>query len=59
VPESSARVLVLTDDAKQHGDKLAGEIGRELISFREQAAPPEYTVDGAIDAASRTAAARS
>jgi microcystin degradation protein MlrC len=51
VPESSARVLVLTDDAKQHGDKLAGEIGRELISFREQAAPPEYTVDGAIDAA--------
>src|SRR5204863_10000730 len=28
---------------------LAGEIGRELIAFREQAAPPPYTVDGAID----------
>jgi microcystin degradation protein MlrC len=50
-PESGARVLVLTDDAKQHGDRLAEEIGRELIALREQAAPPEYSVDGAIDAA--------
>jgi microcystin degradation protein MlrC len=49
VPECSARVLVLTDDAKSHGDRLAGEIGRELIAFREQAAPPPYTVDDAID----------
>jgi microcystin degradation protein MlrC len=49
VPEGGARILVLTDGAKQHGDKLAEQIGRELISFREQAAPPEYTVDGAID----------
>jgi microcystin degradation protein MlrC len=49
VPECSARVLVLTDNAKPHGDKLAEEIGRELIAFREQAAPPPYTVDGAID----------
>src|SRR5205085_179852 len=49
VPECSARVLVLTDNAKPHGDRLAGEIGRELIAFREQAAPPPYTVDGAID----------
>lgn len=51
VPECSARVLVLTDDAKPHGDKLAEQIGRELIAFRESAAPPEYSVDGAIDAA--------
>src|ERR1044071_653945 len=51
VPECGARVLVLTDDAKPHGDKLAEEIGRELIALREQAAPPEYSVDGAIDAA--------
>jgi microcystin degradation protein MlrC len=49
VPESGARVLVLTDDAKPHGDKLAEEIGRELIALREQAAPPEYSVDEAID----------
>jgi len=50
-PECGARILVLTDDAKQHGNKLAEEIGRDLIALREQAAPPEYSVDGAIDAA--------
>jgi len=50
-PECGARILMLTDDAKSHGDKLAEEIGRELIALREQAAPPEYSVDGAIDAA--------
>jgi microcystin degradation protein MlrC len=51
VPESGARVLVVTDDAKAHGDRVAGEIGGELIALREQAAPPFYDVDGAIDAA--------
>ncbi len=50
-PESGARILVLTDDAKSHGDRLAEEIGRELIALREQAAPPEYSIDGAIDSA--------
>src|SRR4051795_10025157 len=49
VPECSARILVLTDDAKPHGDRLAEEIGRELIAFRDSAAPPGYSVDGAID----------
>ena len=51
VPECGARILVLTDDAKPHGDKLAEEIGRELIALREQAAPPEYSIDRAIEAA--------
>jgi len=49
VPELGARILVITDDAKPHGDELAAEIGRALISFREQSAPQPYTVDGAID----------
>src|SRR3954468_24081565 len=49
VPECSARILVLTDDAKPHGDRLAEQIGRELIAFRESAAPEGYSVDGAID----------
>src|SRR5215831_1240824 len=35
VAELGARILVITDDAKPHGDKLAAEIGRALISFRE------------------------
>src|SRR5882724_12350113 len=47
VPESGARILVLTDNAKAHGDRLAEEIGRELIALRESAAPPEYSIDGA------------
>ncbi len=51
VPESGARVLVVTDDAKPHGDRLATEIGGELIALRERAAPPFHDVDGAIDAA--------
>jgi microcystin degradation protein MlrC len=51
VPECGARILVITDDAKPHGDRLAEEIGRELIALREQAAPHFYDVDGAIDAA--------
>ena len=49
VPECGARILVITDDAKPRGDDLAEQIGRKLISFREQAAPPAYTVDGALD----------
>ena len=40
VPECGARILVITDGAKPHGDRLAEEIGRELIALREQAAPP-------------------
>jgi microcystin degradation protein MlrC len=51
VPECGARVLVITDDAKPHGDRLAEAIGRELIGLREQAAPRFHDVDGAIDAA--------
>jgi len=51
VPECGARILVITDGAKPHGDRLAEEIGGELIALREQAAPHFYDVDGAIDAA--------
>src|ERR1043166_5449168 len=51
VPESGARILVVTDDAKTHGDRVATEIGGALIALRERAAPPFFDVDGAIDAA--------
>src|SRR5262245_51929784 len=51
VPECGARVLVITDDAKPHGGRLAEEIGRALIALRAQAAPKFHDVDGAIDAA--------
>ncbi len=48
VAECGARILVITDDAKPHGDRLAEEIGRELIAFRKTAAPTPYSVDDAI-----------
>lgn len=51
VPECSARTLVITDNAKPHGDKIAEEIGRALIAIRDSATPPPHDVDGAIDAA--------
>jgi microcystin degradation protein MlrC len=51
VAESGVRVLVITDDAKAHGDRVAEDIGRELIAMRETSAPKFYDVDGAIDAA--------
>lgn len=51
VPDCGARILVVTDNAKEHGDRLAETIGRELIAMRETSAPPFHEVDGAIDAA--------
>jgi microcystin degradation protein MlrC len=38
VPESGARVLVITDDAKPQGDRLAREFGEALTSIREVSA---------------------
>src|ERR1051326_5006694 len=38
-------------NAKARGDRVATDIGRELIALREQAAPPFHDVEGAIDAA--------
>ena len=51
VPECGARILVITDDDKPRGDRLADEIGRDLIAMREASTPQFYDVDGAIDAA--------
>ena len=48
VPEQGARILVITDDAKARGDRLAEELGRELYSIREAASPPFLSPDDAI-----------
>src|SRR5207302_1674865 len=47
VAEAGARILVITDDAKPHGDRLAETIGRELIGLRDKAAPPFHDGEGA------------
>jgi microcystin degradation protein MlrC len=51
VPDMGARVLVITDDRKSDGDRLAETLGRELISFRDRAAARYLMPDAAIDKA--------
>ncbi len=48
VPECGARILVVTDNAKAHGDALAQQLGEELAKIAEISAPPFLTVDDAI-----------
>jgi microcystin degradation protein MlrC len=55
VPEMGARVLVITDNRKADGDRLAEALGRELISFRDRAASDYLMPDEAIEAALRAA----
>ena len=54
VPEMGARILVVTDDAKAHGDKLAAELGRELIEIAKTSSPELLSPDAAIDKALAT-----
>ncbi|MGH6898475.1 MAG: M81 family metallopeptidase [Geminicoccaceae bacterium] len=51
VPDVGARILVITDARKEHGDALAAELGRELFAMRGRTAPPYLRPDEAIDRA--------
>lgn len=51
VPEAGARILVITDDAKAHGDRLAADLGRELIGIAARSAPRFLDPDAAIEEA--------
>jgi microcystin degradation protein MlrC len=51
VPDVGARILVITDDRKNYGDRLAEELGRELYAMRGRTAPPYLAPDEAIDRA--------
>ncbi len=55
VPEMGARVLVITDNRKADGDRLAEALGRELISFRDRASSEYLMPDEAIERALRNA----
>jgi microcystin degradation protein MlrC len=50
-PETGARILVITDNDKARGDRLAEEIGRELVAMRVKIQPKLLTPDDAIDEA--------
>lgn len=49
VAEIGSRVLVVTDDRKADGDRLARELGEEFIALRGRTMPPFMTADEAID----------
>ena len=51
VPELGAKILVVTDNRKEYGDKLAAELGMELWSMRGRTTPEFLTPDQAIDQA--------
>ncbi len=54
VAEMGARVLVVTDNAKAHGDALAAKLGHELIEIAKRSTPEFLSPDQAIAAALRT-----
>jgi microcystin degradation protein MlrC len=51
MPELGAKILVITDDRQDEGDRLARDLGRRLIAIRAQTQPPHLTPDEAIDRA--------
>ena len=51
VPELGAKIIVVTDDRKDVGDRLAAALGREFVAMRGRTLPPYHTIDGAIDKA--------
>jgi len=51
IPHVGARMIVVTDDAKDAGDRLAEELGRKLWSLRDEVIPKVVEMDDAIDQA--------
>jgi microcystin degradation protein MlrC len=51
VPEMGSRVLVVTDDQRAVGDKLALALGNEFFGMRGKTQPPYHDPDQAIDIA--------
>lgn len=50
VPEIGSRVLVVTDDRKAEGDRLALALAQDFFAMRGTTMPPHLTPDGVIDA---------
>ncbi len=55
VPESGARLWVITDDDARLASALAEQLGREFWALREQTVTPMLEVDAALDRAAQTA----
>jgi microcystin degradation protein MlrC len=50
-PENGVKMLVITDDAREHGDALAERLGREVYGFRGASMPTFLEPDEALDRA--------
>jgi microcystin degradation protein MlrC len=51
VPHLGAKMLVVTDDRRDQGDRLAETLGRELFALRGQGAPRHLSPDEGLDRA--------
>ena len=51
VPEMGARILVVTDNQRAAGDRLAKELADEFFAMRGKTMPPYHTPDAVIDLA--------
>ncbi|MCH8529226.1 MAG: M81 family metallopeptidase [Saccharospirillum sp.] len=51
VPELGTRIVVITDNAPEHGEALARRLGLELFDFRGRTRPPFLSVQQALDQA--------
>ena len=50
-PDMGTKVLVITDDAQEYGDRLAEQLGRKLFSLRGQCTPKFLNEEEAVAAA--------
>ena len=53
VPEMGSRILVVTDNRRAEGDRLAQELADEFFAMRGKTLPPYHTPDAVIDLALR------
>jgi len=49
VREVGTKMLIVTDNKKDHGDKLAEKLGREVYAMRKEIEPPWLDLEPAID----------
>lgn len=51
VPEMGSRMLVVSDDAQEKGDRLAATLGHEIFGFRGKTLMPNMGIDEGLDRA--------
>ncbi|WP_062219111.1 M81 family metallopeptidase [Aureimonas sp. D3] len=58
VPDMGTRIVVVTDDRREAGDRLAEKLGHELYALRRDAAMPMLDTEAGLDRALAIRAAR-